>query len=72
MHLAAALGVPGVWLFGPTDPGLTGPCSANQTVVTSANPNAPCRTRECTHGPDGRSCMDMVDFDRVAKAAGER
>jgi hypothetical protein len=28
--------------------------------------------RECTHGPDGRTCMDMVDFDRVAKAAGER
>jgi heptosyltransferase-1 len=68
MHLAAALGVPGIWLFGPTDPGLTGPCSANQTVVRSANPNAPCRTRDCTHGPDGRSCMDMVEFERVAEA----
>ena len=72
MHLAAALGVPGVWLFGPTDPGLTGPCGANQTVVRSANPYAPCRTRECTHGPDGRTCMDMIDFDRVAEAVGER
>ena len=71
MHLAAALAVPGVWLFGPTDPGLTGPCSANQSVVQSTGENAPCRTRDCAHGPAGRTCMDMVDFDRVAAAIDE-
>lgn len=68
MHLASALGVPGVWLFGPTDPGLTGPYGAHQSIVQSTNPNAPCRTRECTHGPDRQTCMDGIDLDRVVSA----
>ena len=38
MHLAAALGVPGVWLYGPTDPGLTGPYGDGQTVIRSTWP----------------------------------
>jgi len=67
MHLATALGVPGIWLFGPTDPGLTGPYGPNQTIVSSTNPNAPCRTRDCAHGPGGRTCMDMIDLDRLAE-----
>lgn len=70
MHLATALGVPGVWLFGPTDPGLTGPYGDGQTVIQSANPAAPCRTRNCAHAAatEGKSCMDMVEFERVAEA----
>jgi heptosyltransferase-1 len=68
MHLATALGVPGVWLFGPTDPGLTGPYGPGQTIVASTSPAAPCRTRDCGHAPAGRRCMDLVDFDRVAAA----
>jgi heptosyltransferase-1 len=67
-HLATALGVPGVWLFGPTDPGLTGPYGDEQTVIQSTNPAAPCRTRDCAHAAGGKSCMDMVDFERVAEA----
>ena len=68
MHLATALGVPGIWLFGPTDPGLTGPYGPSQTIVPSTNPHAPCRTRDCAHGPEGRTCMDMIDLKRVAEA----
>ncbi len=68
MHLATALGVPGVWLFGPTDPGLTGPYGEGQAVIQSTNPAAPCRTRDCAHAAGGRSCMDVVDFERVAEA----
>lgn len=68
MHLAAALGVPGIWLFGPTDPGLTGPYGPGQTIVRSTSPDAPCRTRDCAHAPIGRRCMDLVAFDRVAAA----
>jgi heptosyltransferase-1 len=68
MHLAAALGVPGVWLFGPTDPGLTGPYGPGQTIVASTSPDAPCRTRDCGHAAAGQRCMNLVDFERVATA----
>lgn len=66
MHLAAGLGVPGVWLFGPTDPGLTGPYGPGQTIVASTSPDAPCRTRDCGHAAAGQRCMNLVDFERVA------
>lgn len=68
MHLATALDVPGVWLFGPTDPGLTGPYGGNQTIVQSTSPSAPCGTRDCAHGPAGGTCMELVGYDRVAAA----
>lgn len=68
MHLATALDVPGVWLFGPTDPGLTGPYGGNQIIVQSTSPEAPCRTRDCAHGAAGRTCMELVDYDRVVAA----
>jgi len=68
MHLGTALGVPGIWLFGPTDPGLTGPYGPGQTIIASASPDAPCRTRDCAHAAAGRRCMDLVDFERVAAA----
>jgi heptosyltransferase-1 len=68
MHLATALGVPGIWLFGPTDPALTGPYGENQFIIQSTGPHAPCRTRICGHGPDRRTCMDDVDIGRVAAA----
>lgn len=68
MHFATALGVPGVWLFGPTDPGLTGPYGDAQIIIQSTSPNAPCKTRDCGHGPDGGTCMDLVDLERVTAA----
>lgn len=68
MHLATALDVPGVWLFGPTDPGLTGPYGSNQIIVQSTSPEAPCRTRDCAHGAAGARCMEKLDYDRVASA----
>ena len=40
MHLATALDVPGIWLFGPTDPGLTGPYGKDQTVLASTYPRS--------------------------------
>jgi heptosyltransferase-1 len=68
MHLAAALGRPGIWLFGPTDPGLTGPYGDRQVVIRSASPAAPCRTRDCAHARAGEKCMDLVDLARVSSA----
>ncbi len=68
MHLAAALGVPGVWLYGPTDPGLTGPYGSGQVVIRSTWPKAPCRRRTCADTPDGDCCMRAIAVEEVAAA----
>ncbi len=73
MHLATALEVPGIWLFGPTDPGLTGPYGKDQTVLASTYPEAPCRRRVCDREPGGHCCMQAIDIydviDTVRAAA---
>lgn len=46
-HLAAALGVPAVHLYGPTDPVLTGAVGANQVHLAAAYHCAPCLKRAC-------------------------
>lgn len=68
MHLAAALDVPGIWLYGPTDPGLTGPYGERQTVLRSTWPKAPCRRRTCTDTPAGDCCMRAIAVEEVAAA----
>lgn len=49
MHIAAALRVPCVALFGATSPELTGPYgpSGRHTVIRSCCPQAPCFKRQC-------------------------
>ncbi len=37
LHLAAALGKPGIGLYGPTDPALTGPFGGSMTVIRARN-----------------------------------
>lgn len=71
MHLATALGVPGVWLFGPTDPALTGPYGSGQIVLQSTHGRAPCYRRRCNNEPDGLCCMRRIEIDRVAGALSE-
>ena len=68
MHLATALDVPGIWLFGPTDPGLTGPYGKDQTVLASTYPEAPCRRRVCDREPGGHCCMQAIDIYDVIDA----
>jgi heptosyltransferase-1 len=68
MHLATALGVPGIWLFGPTDPALTGPYGAGQQVLRSLHGEAPCYRRTCTREPGGLCCMRRIEVERVAEA----
>ncbi len=48
-HLAAAVGVPTVSLYGPTDPGLSGTYGQQQLHLASQFPCAPCFNRECTY-----------------------
>jgi heptosyltransferase-1 len=67
MHLAAALGVPTVAVFGPTDPLRTGPYSPAADVVAHAVPCAPCLRRVCPLGH--HACMAELDPGRVIDAA---
>lgn len=46
-HLAAALDVPGVSLYGPTDPVRTGVMGLSQHMLAGATPCAPCLKRHC-------------------------
>ncbi len=51
-HLAAALNVPSVSLYGPTDPGLSGAYGKNQVHLYANYDCAPCLRRNCTYeGP---------------------
>lgn len=68
MHVAAALGVPIVALFGPTDPVATAPRAEARRVIRRKVDCAPCRLREC---PTDHRCMTAIDADAVVTAARE-
>ncbi len=51
-HLTAALSVPNISLFGPTNPGLTRPYGYNQQVLSSDLKCAPCLKRDCKLEPN--------------------
>lgn len=59
MHLAAGLGVPGVALFGSTDPVATGPLGAPWVTVTGTGNHdcAPCFERRCRF--TGADCLGL-------------
>lgn len=67
VHMAAALGVPCVVVFGPTDPRRTGPFGERHQVVFSDVPCRPCFSRKCRY-PSVR-CMEGVMPDSVYAAA---
>lgn len=48
-HLAAALAIPTISLYGPTDPALTGTVGHNQTHLAAKFSCAPCLQRSCTY-----------------------
>ncbi|MBK4990039.1 lipopolysaccharide heptosyltransferase I [Pseudomonas sp. S36] len=59
-HLAAALDVPTLSLFGPTNPGLTGAYGRTQVHQASDWPCAPCLQKKCTYKP---SAEDLRRYD---------
>ncbi|KHL74661.1 ADP-heptose--LPS heptosyltransferase [Pseudomonas putida] len=59
-HLAAALDVPTISLFGPTNPGLTGAYGRVQVHQASDFPCAPCLQKKCSYKP---SADDLRRFD---------
>jgi lipopolysaccharide heptosyltransferase II len=68
MHVAAALGVPVVAIFGSTSPELTGPISSGELrhqILKSDAPCSPCFLREC---PIDFRCMNDITVERVVEA----
>ena len=66
MHIASALAVPTVAVFGATDEEATGPTGAHTRVVREPVECSPCLLREC---PIDHRCMTRVDAHRVAQSA---
>lgn len=66
MHIASALGVPTVAIFGATDDATTGPAGPLAVVVRAPVECSPCLQREC---PIDHRCMTRVSVDRVALVA---
>jgi heptosyltransferase-2 len=66
MHIASALGVPTVAIFGATDDIATGPTGPLSRVVREPVDCSPCLLREC---PIDHRCMTRVTADRVAETA---
>lgn len=62
-HLAAALGVPGVVLFGPTDVDLWAPLAATSVVLKGTEPcAADCTRRHCLHA---HRCLTSISPENV-------
>jgi heptosyltransferase II len=68
MHIASALGVPTVAIFGATDHIATGPTGSLSRVVREPVECSPCLLREC---PIDHRCMTAVTSERVAAEARE-
>lgn len=65
MHLANALRVPVVGIFGPTDPAVTGPFEKPSAVIKKDVPCWPCSYRKC---PYDHRCMNRIDPEEVYRA----
>jgi heptosyltransferase-2 len=66
MHVAAALGIPVVAIFGSTDPERTAPLGKMCRVVRKPVPCAPCLKPVC---PEDRRCMSLISADEVYEEA---
>lgn len=66
MHVAAAVGLPVVAIFGPTDPEGTAPVTLRRSVVQQKPYCSPCFLRRC---PTDHRCMRAVTADAVYAAA---
>jgi heptosyltransferase-2 len=65
MHVAAAVGLPVVAVFGPTDPDGTAPVTPRHSVVQQKPYCSPCFLRRC---PTDHRCMNDVTSAMVAGA----
>ncbi|MEX0830903.1 MAG: lipopolysaccharide heptosyltransferase II [Nitrospirales bacterium] len=65
MHVAQALGVPVVGIFGSTDPESTGPVGEESCFIREPVRCSPCLLRSC---PIDHRCMANISTDQVVRA----
>jgi lipopolysaccharide heptosyltransferase I len=71
MHVAAALRKPVIALFGPTDPGNTGPYGQRDKVIQSRSlPCVPCQKGHCGYERE-LACLRDILPEQVARRASE-
>ncbi|MFQ5329676.1 MAG: glycosyltransferase family 9 protein [Thermodesulfobacteriota bacterium] len=63
LHIAAAVGVPVIAIFGPTAPWRTGPYGENNLILTGGIECSPCFSRRCSKST--LECMAAVTVKRV-------
>ena len=66
MHVAAALGVPTIAIFGSTNPATTSPPGQNNIIIHKNVACSPCLKTDC---PADFQCMDLIGVDDVYEAA---
>ena len=66
MHLAAALAIPAVGIFGSTDPSRTGPAGPRAAVIYHHIECSPCLKRTCRFGH--YNCLRSVAPEEIASA----
>jgi heptosyltransferase-1 len=64
-HLAAALDVPAITLYGSTDSGLIGASGASQVHLKSDRFCAPCRSKTCRYSSVDNPCLEGIGPDQV-------
>lgn len=62
LHLASALGIPVVGIFGPTDPARNGPWNPHDSACTVRYECSPCYQRTC---PIGVQCLKKLEVGTV-------
>lgn len=67
-HLAAALAVPTVTLFGPTSPALSAPRGPQARLIVGEAPCAPCFLAAC---PIDHICLESIPVETVAGAVAQ-
>ena len=67
MHIATAMGIPVVVLFGPTDPLRTGPYGGGHVVIRKEMSCSPCFLKKCS----SRKCMEEITVEEVFQAVEE-
>jgi heptosyltransferase I len=70
IHIAAALGVPVIGLYGPTNPGWTGPYRQISRVLSHPLPCAPCDKPRC-HRANSMECLRAIPPEQVGERARE-
>jgi len=72
LHLAAAMGIPAVGIFGPSDWYLTGPRGVPHRIARHPVECSPCMLPKCKWtGADERKCLTLLSPQEVVRTARE-